>query len=142
MRKILAAVVVLACAPLLAGCDSATIAADEAKIGQVVAAIKKGATVTTDAVLNSINTACAHLGDINMDKAAVVAVISASAKMPGPKTAANLARVDQAVGAAQSICSQSAGGTGNTVANLIVLWSYYTTASNAVAAAKQSGGTT
>jgi hypothetical protein len=141
-RKVSAAAILIACAPVLAGCDSATIAADEAKVGQVVAAIKNGATVTTDAILNSINTACGHLGDINTDKAAVVAVISGAARTPGPKTAANLARVDQAVGAAQSICSRSAGGTGNTVANLIILWTHYTTAANAVAAAKQSGGAT
>jgi hypothetical protein len=140
--KVFATAVLLACASVLAGCDSATTAANEAKIGQVVSAVKNGARVTTDALLNSINTACVLLGDINMGKAAVVAVISASAKTPGPKTATNLARVDQAVAAAVPICDQSARGTGNTVANLITLWSYYTTASNAVAAAKQSGGAT
>ena len=140
--KILATIVVLACAPVLAGCDQATLAADEAKVGQVVAAIKQGAVVTTDAILGSINTACGRLGDINASKAAVQDVIRNAAKVPGPKTAANLARVDQAVGAAQAICSQSSGGTGNTVANLILLWGYYTSASNAVAAAKLSGGTT
>jgi len=139
MMKILSAIAVLAFAPTLAGCD---IAAEEARVGQVVAAIKRGAVVTTDTILSSINTACSKLGDINNDKAAVQAVILGAARTPGPKTAANLARVDQAVGAAQAICSHSSAGTGNTVANLILLWSYYTSASNAVALAKQSGGTT
>ena len=142
MIKLLATVAVLACAPFLAGCDQATIAADEARVGQVVAAIKHGAVVTTDAILGSINTACSRLGDINADKTAVQTVIANAAKAPGPKTAQNLARVDQAVNAAQAICSQSSGGTGNTMANLLLLWGYYTSASNAVAAAKQSGGTT
>lgn len=122
------------------GCDSTTIAADEAKVAQVAAAVKKGVTVTTDAIVSAINSACGHLGDINADKAAVQAVIAGAARTPGPKTAQNLARVDQAVAAASGICSQSAAGTGNIAANLVLLWSYYTTAANAVAAAKQSGG--
>ena len=142
MIKLLATVAVLACAPILAGCDEATIAADEARVGQIVAAIKQGAAVTTNAVLDGINTACGRLGNINDSKAAVQQVIANAAKVPGPKTAQNLARVDQAVNAAQAICSQSSGGTGNTMTNLLLLWGYYTSASNAVAAAKQSGGTT
>jgi len=143
MKKILGTIAVLVLATSLGGCLSKEeIAAAKARVANVVTAIKNGARVTTDAVLDSINTTCSMLGDINADKAAVQAVILNSARTPGPKTAANLQRVDQAVNAAQEVCSRSAAGTGNTMANLLLLWSYYTSASNAVAAAKQSGGTT
>jgi len=142
MMKILATVAALACIPVLTGCDQASIAAQEAQVGQVVAAIKRGAQVTTDAVVSGINVACSRMGDVNANKIVVQSVIAGAARTPGPKTAQNLARVDQAVAAASAICSQSTMGTGNTVANLLLLWGYYTSASNAVALAKQSGGTT
>lgn len=142
MKKILAATAAVACVIGLTGCDQTSIAAQEAQVGQVVAAIKNGAKVTTDSLVSGINIACSRLGDVNASKIAVQAVIAGAAKTPGPKTAQNLARVDQAVAAANAICSQSTMGTGNTVANLLLLWGYYTSASNAVAAAKQSGGTT
>jgi hypothetical protein len=107
-----------------------------------VSAVKNGAQVTTDAILNTINTACSQLGDINADKAAVQAVILSAARSPGPKTAANLELVDRSVAAASEICSRSSAGTGNTVVNLLKLWGFYTSALNAVNQAKQSGGTT
>jgi hypothetical protein len=143
MIKILSTIVMLVVATTLGGCFSKEeIAAAKDKVASVVIAVKNGARVTTDTLLDSINTTCSMLGDINTDKAAVQAVILNSARTPGPKTVANLERVDQAVSAAQGICSRSVAGTGNTMANLLQLWSYYTSASNAVALAKQSSGST
>lgn len=141
MRKIILAITLAGFAISSVGCiTKEQIAADEAKVAAVVAAAKKGAQVASDAVLGSINTVCGYLGDLNADKAAVQNIILSTTTTPGPKTQANLANVDRAVSAASAICAQSSAGTGNTVANLILLWSYYNSGRTAVNAAKLSGG--
>lgn len=141
MRKIILAVTLAGICLSITGCiTKEQIASAEVKIAKVVAAAKNGARIASDELVGSINTACSFLGDLNADKAAVQNTILSTTTTPGPKTRQNLARVDQSVAAASAICSQSSAGTGNTVANLLLLWSYYNSGRAAVNAAKLGGG--
>lgn len=141
MKRLILALTLIAVAAGNTGCiTKAQLADAEARIAGVVAAAKAGARIASDEVVGSINTACGFLGDLNADKAAVQAVILSTTATPGPKTQANLANVDRAVAAASAICAQSSAGTGNTAANLVLLWSYYNSGRAAVNAAKLGGG--
>lgn len=109
-------VAALAALVVLTGCDQATIDANMAKARAVAAAIKQGALVTSQAIRDGIDAACANQQAVYTSAMVTRSILI---QQTGPSSTRNIDNLDKALAAYNNACAAAANPNATNTAYLL-----------------------